>query len=1330
MHKNHYFNPKTASLLWVLLVSFALFLNRAAGAGNALNKENEIKIIETTSHSLTFDFHLINLRADSVKIDGRLFYRFSFLDKSSDFSPNRPELPFAVLPVGIPPGAHAKISVLGTETKQLFNSDVVPTPQWKKVNGLHETFYKIPGDYFNKDQFTPSQIAKVVDTGFMEDLFLARIKISPIQYNPARHSVKIYTKMRIRILFTGGKKADRTEFLQSTGNLNPYDGAVINLDQAKKWIIPPPRKTLRKPIRFWGSGVWYKFPVYKNGIYKITGKFLKDNGINISTIDPKTLKIYNNGGKALPRGLNAPRPDSLLENAIYLVDGNDGHFDENDYFLFYGRSVTGWNYKPEDTDRPWQHYLNPYTKKDIYWLTFNDGETGKRMQTVSAAPESGLPELTQFKEHVFWEEEIYNPLHSGMIWFGMNFLGQDEKSLTVLLPDLVSGSEINAIFQMYSFTSEKQHINWSLNSNSASSKAFYAYRLKDLYFKNILGAKSGENELAIKYEGKNPTSQLYLDWIEFEYPRRLSLKNGALFFNTPVDGRRYRWAVSGVTESSTLLFDVTDFRSVRLLSDWTLSQKNLQFSLATRYDKPLRLMAVEPKAFQTPGSLIKDETSDLRNRQNGADFLIITHSNFYNAAMGLKNLRETHGRMATTVVKIEDVYDEFSGGMFDPTAIRDFLKYVYFNWNKRPQYVLLFGDGDYDYKNIIGNADENWIPAYEDSSLAEYTTRTTDDWYAYVNGTDHLVDYSIGRIPSQTTDQAENVLNKIVNYESNPDYGPWRNTVTIVADDEFGDLSQGNDNELMHVLDAEDIAEHYYPPLFNKKKIYLMEYPLVLSPAGRRKPAAENDFVQQINKGCLMINYLGHGNERLLAHERVIQISKDLPRIINAGRLAFWIAATCAFGRYDMPEEQSMAEQLMTEADNGAIALLSASRDAFAQPNADFNKRYLSKLFITPHRTRRIGDALRLTKISAINIVNDEKYWLCGDPTLNLAVPRLKVELQKISPDSLKALSKILVTGSVLDKGQIAADFNGKVDLKAFDSKRPTAYTTARGSTVHFILPGRPIFRGEGKITNGRFSMQFIVPKDISYGGNLGRISAYIWNDQIDGSGYKDNIAVDGTAKGLVDHRGPKIQIGFKNQNFMDGDLLAPDPVMEVTLTDEQSGINIAGDIGHKITLILDNNPSTKRNITDYFQYNVGSYFSGKLEYPLTDIKTGFHSAEIKAWDNSNNSSTQTVHFTITPQNELIVQRLYPYPNPFENATTLSFEINQPAQISLKIYTLSGRLIAELPVYDANAGFNTMRWDGHDQDGDEISNGVYLFKFQASAEKLSFQKIGKFIKMK
>ncbi len=1318
--------------LAVVVLTFLLHSGFRAEAAQDHVPQSSIEVVQSTNQRLVFDFYLRNFKDDTVRIGGEVYHRFLFSGCQYTAAPGKPELPFVSVPVGLPPGASMSVQVLSEEFETRSASDVVPVPSWKRVDGLLISDYHIPDDYFLANAFWPGKIASKTPVGQMADLSVGHVRLWPVQYNPAAHKVKIFKHMRVAVHFLGGNVGAGTPSFLSRRTREFYEGAVVNFPQAGKWIARPKTRPLKKKLFSFRSGEWYKFPVTEEGLYKITGKFLKDNGIDIAQIQPSTLKIFNNGGKTLPRGLEVPRPDTLIENAIYLVDGNDGHFDESDYLLFYGRGLSGWEYHP-NTNRPWRHYINPYTNKNIYWLAFNDNRPGKRMTVIPAAPNSGDPELNQTQTHYFWEQELINPLHSGMVWFGLNFLGQEEKSLTLVLPGLVASQPVTGHVQMASFSKGgKNVVSFFMNGNAITTKYFYSYRLRDLALETVPGAKSGENKFTIQYVGKTPVSQCYLDWIELTYTRTLQMNGGHLFFRAPVaaQARRYRFTVSGVTKASPFVLDVTDFSDVRLLTGATLSGGTLSFSSEVPAGTPERFAVVLPSAFKTPGTPLKDEPSDLRNPNNGADFVVITNMDFYNVAMGLKNFRESHDKLSVAVAKIEDVYDEFSAGLFDPTAIRDFLKYTYFYWRTRPGYVLLLGDGTYDFKGIASHINQNWIPTYQDSSLYDSDTRTTDDWFACVRGRDWLPEFSIGRVPVQSTEQAQNVLDKIVNYESNPEFGAWRNTITIVADDEFGGADSYN--EITHVVDAEDIAEHYYPQLFDQKKIYLMNYPMVLDAAasGRRKPAAEEDFVRQINRGSLIINYLGHGNEHLLAHERVLEVTKDLPRIRNAGRLAFWIAATCTFGRYDLPEEQSMTEQLLNEAENGAIALLVSARDVYANQNAAFNKKYIAKLFLSPHHTRRIGDALRLTKIATGNGINDEKFWLCGDPTLNLAVPKLRVQLKKIYPDSLKALSKILVTGSVLTDQNQSTDFAGKVYLQVFDSERPTSYTTGYQSTVHYLMPGRPIFRGVSVVSNGSFSLQFLVPKDISYGGNLGRISAYVWNDETDGSGYKNGLTVDGTVRNFVDTQGPEINVEFKGQNFVDGDLLGPNPVMEITLKDAKSGINIAGDIGHKITVLFDDDPATKRDMTDYFNYDEGSYLSGKIEYPLPELPIGEHTAKIKAWDNANNSSTQSISFRIASQTELVVKDLLPYPNPFAGSTSFSFEINRPAEVRVKIFTLSGRLVTELPRQFAEVGYNTIPWDGRDQDGDALANGLYFFKFLARSQNLRTEKIGKLIKIK
>ncbi|MFX0140006.1 MAG: type IX secretion system sortase PorU, partial [Candidatus Hodarchaeota archaeon] len=728
---------------------------------------------------------------------------------------------------------------------------------------------------------------------------------------------------------------------------------------------------------------------------------------------------------------------------------------------------------------------------------------------------------------------------------------------------------------------------------------------------------------------------------------------------------------------------------------------------------PKRYLALTPERIRSPERMEKDIISDLRASTRQADFIIITHDDFYDQALPLKSLRENCDNLKTEVVKISDIYDEFSWGLFDPVAIRDFIKYAFDNWVIQPRYVLLFGSGDFDYRNIIDPVDHNWIPPFETTEKYEGNSRAWDDWYVCVNGDDYYIDLAIGRLPVRNPDHARNVIKKIIDYQNTPVLGDWRNNITIIADDVTGESTYGIERE--HTEESENITQNFIPKSFNVNKIYLVEYPPVYTASitGIRKPAAQQDIIEAINRGCLIINYIGHGRYDLWAHEVVLMMDQDLQKINNGRRQAFWIAATCYFGRFDNPAYESMTEELILLENNGAIAVFASARLVGSAPNAALNKLLYTKLFPSGYHKVRLGDAVAAAKNARGNYENDQKTILFGDPTLYLANPSYKAKITSVTPDTIKALSRLSISGEIQKDGFLWSDFNGNILLRTFDSKKYRTYVLDDNSVLNYWLPGNTIFRGTATINQGRFNFQFIVPKDITYGGQQGRLSLYFWNEEVDGSGFRDLLPVGGTETDLFDAEGPQITIRFNGDDFHDGEFTNENPVLNIEVTDSISGINIAGDIGHSINLTLD---EEKYNLTDLFNYNNNSYISGNIAYTLGPLEEGPHKIIVKAWDNSNNSSEVNTEFKVVFSDKLVLKNVLNYPNPFFNSTEFTFWTNQLCEASIKIYTVSGRLIRKIDHLFANNGFNHVYWDGNDEDGNPIANGVYLFKICAKAQ--------------
>ena len=137
--------------------------------------------------------------------------------------------------------------------------------------------------------------------------------------------------------------------------------------------------------------------------------------------------------------------------------------------------------------------------------------------------------------------------------------------------------------------------------------------------------------------------------------------------------------------------------------------------------------------------------------------------------------------------------------------------------------------------------------------------------------------------------------------------------------------SEGEDGDI-HSAQAESLAENHVPAQFEKRKIYIAEYPTVISAQGRRKPGAYQAIIDEINRGTLIVNYTGHGNPTVWAHESIFSVQTSIPLLVNANRLAVFFLATCNFSQFDDPNRYTGSELLMNKSDGGAIGVVFAAR--------------------------------------------------------------------------------------------------------------------------------------------------------------------------------------------------------------------------------------------------------------------------------------------------------------------------------------------------------------------------------------------------------------------
>jgi len=749
-----------------------------------------------------------------------------------------------------------------------------------------------------------------------------------------------------------------------------------------------------------------------------------------------------------------------------------------------------------------------------------------------------------------------------------------------------------------------------------------------------------------------------------------------------------------------------------------------KFQVVENADTLRKYIAIGNSTYMTPVNPASVENQNLRGITDGAKYIIIYHNNFKEAAERLKAYRESEARIpiSTIIVDVDKIYNEFSCGSGDISGIRDFIKYAYDNWQNKPEYFLLLGKGTYDYKNVEGFGD-NFIPTWEtEESLILIQeggdSYCTDDFFARVDGDDLRPDLAFGRLTINTQEEANNYIDKLIHYEKDSEQGNWRNLITLVADD--GYTSKGYEGDT-HTAASENIANNIIPHSYDLKKIFAADYPAVITGNGRRKPTVNTDIINTMNQGTLLVNYIGHGNPDVWAHEFIFERTVAIPQLIS-DRYFFLCAATCDFGVYDVPNFTSGAEDLIFDKNAGAIASFSAARVVYSGSNHYLNNKFLTNLLTLTRDTLNlpipVGLAVFKTKYDLYS-VNDQKYHLLGDPLLRLNIPQYFGSVDSVNGQfvnsniQIKALSKTKISGTIFKPDSTKwTDFNGEGLLTVFDSERSKVIEEIKPFSM--IIPGGVIFRGRVSVNNGEFNADFVVPKDISYENKNGKIIFYFFDMGSDGVAYTNKIIVGGTDTTAVnDGEGPEIEIFFDDAAYTNSYLVGPEPDLIVKLSDE-TGLNTTGTgVGHKLEGILNEDQGNPLDFTNYFtgELDAGGK-SGEINYKFNKLNDGDYTLNVKAWDVFNNFSNEESFFTVVSSDALVVRDVYNYPNPFSANTTFTFQQNltKPIDVKINIYTIAGRLIKVLEEKNINQKFVKINWDGRDDEGDRLANGTYLYK--------------------
>ncbi len=1238
--------------------------------------------------------------------------------------------------VGVPSEFGNTIQILNAEYEDI-SGKLSPVPSIETKNGLTNYIYKLSDKYTS----VSGELAGFGEFGIARGLPVQSIKLFPVQFDQAKNNIRIYKKIKLRVNFTSAQ----TNFNVSKDEL--IADAVINYNQAKAWTIVKDN-SLRKVNTngVLSTGKWWKFEAPDEGIYKITKAQLLKLSSEFGNVDPRTIKIYNNGGKVLPENILTARPGDLQENAIYIEGESDGKLDDADYILFYGRGIHFWEYDVKT--KQMVRYYHPYSKVNYYWITYG-GNNGKRMNIVKSVNASADNVQTTTQAYFSWEEDKSKLMPSGRYYMGDEMTeSMKTRIYRNYLYNIIPGSTITYKFNVVNRAELTSGLKIYESGNLLKSFSLgglgigqldeaQTYRGLNFNFESTFSGSltNEQSELKFIYEPNSSPSISYINFFEIYYNKNLKAANGELLFYCNRKNGVTEYKLNDFPSSDIKIFNISDYANVNLISTDQINGGECTFRAVQTDSVATKYLALVASQFKEPKNFTTVDNSNIRGITEGVKYIIISPKDFLSQAETYKSFKENSSRtkLSSIVINIENIYNEFSGGLIDVCGIRDFIKYCYDNWSVRPEYVLFFGDGDYDYKNIEGKS-QNFIIPYESSdSYHNIYSYCSDDFYAYIDGTDNIVDISIGRLPVLSASEAEEMVKKIIRYETESEYGLWKNLITLVADD--GPQAAGKTDGNMHTDQSEYISKNVILKSFDQAKIYLATYPTVQTAIGRRKPDVNKAIVKAVNDGTLILNWIGHGNPEVWAHEYVFEKSVSIPLMTN-DKYFFLTAATCDFGRFDVPGTQSSTELMLLKPDGGSIGTFTSARTVYAGDNAALNNKFYSYLMQKDslNQVSLLGKVYMLTKMEKFD-TNSRKFHLFGDPTLRLLVPDKPLTIDSIngkpltSSVQLAALSKVKIDGTIRDtKGNTVNSSDGEVIVSVFDSERSIELTEMNYTMV---MQGGVIFKGRSSVENGKFSTEFTVPKDITYENKAGKIVIYYSNSSNDGVGYTTNITVNGTDSTTHSEKnGPEINIALDNPEDADGYLVNPDFTMYVKLNDE-TGLNTTGNgIGHTLEGILNNNETEPIDLTNYFigDLNAGGK-SGNVIYKFNGLDYGEYNIQVKAWDVFNNYTSDEKNFIVVNGSDLLLRDVVNYPNPFSNNTMFTFQHNltQAINVRIKIYTVAGRLIKELEDSNISDKFVKVNWDGKDADGNSLANGVYLYKLIVKTldEKFNKEFLGK-----
>ncbi len=1316
----------------VLLAAIIVAALTVAATASALSPE----LVSSDESGIHLTLAVGDPTVTTFVVDGVEYSIVTLPGASATGEPGMPELPCVRAVLGVPECDAVELDVTTGATRRTGGMRVIPAPGVIEVEeGELSRYQHVESEVYESSGIWPERPARVTAPRWLGPQRTVTLELYPCRFEPSTGELLIHETLDVVLRFRGvrsssGEDDARTRVRPRQERL--LDTTLLNAESARSWLRRGPLVDRDRPDDYYSTSAnWIRLRVTERGFHRVEYADIEGAGATASVIDPATFRVFSGGGLPLPEALDAARPDWMEECTILVDDGGDDSFDAGDGVVFFALAEDGWSNDYGIVDPVEPHFQNHFANENIYWLTWEDeGAASGFSAAPSRMAEDDLqnsPTPIHLDAHfarTHFERNIVIKEGRGDNWYWHD-MGQSEdwRYFHEQLENVVTDSlgTIRARVDGNSSTGNvypDHHVRFLLNDVLAHDAEWDAYQ--PLTFESHgMTINEGYNTFAVNIPRDIPgvdDEAILIDWFDLMYWQTLQAADDQIAFGSSGKTGVLEFSIDGFSTSDVTAFKIIDQYTVLTVPGVTSRVGEGRAVTVTFQDDVADTASygvVSGGGYLTPVVEL-DTFTDLRTATDD-DYIIIAHDDLHGEALRLKAHRESDagGGFDVRLVRTSDVYDEFSWGLVDATAIRDYLKLTWETAASPATHVVLVGDGTVDPRQYSVSSLRTYIPVHYThfgSNSASPAYWPTEFWYtAFDAMTEYIPGMALGRLTANSVSELSTMLDKIIEYDTDDTPALWRNTAVLAGDDEH---TYDSETEYFHTEQTEMISTEILPFAIDREKLYLMEYPMV----GQFKPAARAAFLDMWNDGAFLVNYTGHGSEIVMAHESIFYFD-DATLLSNRPGLPLFFAASCRLNKFDRMTVDSLGEALAKSATGGSIVSIGSTRDSGASQNANFNRDILAAVFgnqqADPAAILDIGLAVQAGFALAPGYsawLNDTKFMVVGDPAIVLATPRGSGSLSSDEVDPMMRRDEIAIDGTC---SGATADLDGIAVTRVSESADTTGYTLpANGYHVDYALPGETIFDGPVAIRDGVFDARFIVSHAAAE-GPYARIRAYCYDDDTDGAISMESVAIQDSVQ-TTDATGPTITLEFT------GGATSVLPGAELTMAiSDESGINtVTGGSGAPILLFLDGGDST--DVTGSFMYDVGSYQSGSVDLDLPSLSFGTHSVELAASDNMGNRSTGQLSFEVVSAADFQVRNVASHPNPFpdggEGGTWLMFQLPGPAEVRIDIFTVGGRRIRTLDDIPGSAGANQVYWDGLDHVGDEPANGVYLYRIHAVSE--------------